>query len=153
MILETKNRKINLNLSTRKIINVANILKGKNFEDIYFKAINENDLDSLSKIIYVFAETDDGLKAFKSSDEVYDFIDDYKEENKKTYQDIFEEIAKVINDEGFFKRKMSKKELEERISNPISGMNMNEIIKTSAEKALTKIAEQEVSQGYKGQKI
>lgn len=150
MILETKNRKINLNLSTRKIINVANILKGKNFEDIYFKAINENDLDSLSKIIYVFAETDDGLKAFKSSDEVYDFIDDYKEENKKTYQDIFEEIAKVINDEGFFKRKMSKKELEERISNPISGMNMNEIIKTSAEKALTKIAEQEVSQGYKG---
>lgn len=150
MILETKNRRINLNLSTRKIINVANILKGKNFEDIYFKAINENDLDSLSKIIYVFAETDDGLKAFKSSDEVYDFIDDYKEENKKTYQDIFEEIAKVINDEGFFKRKMSKKELEERISNPISGMNMNEIIKTSAEKALTKIAEQEVSQGYKG---
>lgn len=150
MILETKNRKINLNLSTRKIVNVANILKGKNFEDIYFKAINENDLDSLSKIIYVFAEIDDGLKAFKSSDEVYDFIDYYKEENKKTYQDIFEEIAKVINDEGFFKRKMSKKELEERISNPISGMNMNEIIKTSTEKAVTKIAEQEVFQGYKG---
>lgn len=150
MILETKNRKIILNLSTRKIVNVANILKGKNFEDIYFKAINENDLDSLSKIIYVFADTEDGLKAFKSSDEVYDFIDDYKEENKKTYQDIFEEIAKVINDEGFFKRKMSKKELEERISNPISGMNMNEIIKTSTEKAVTKIAEQEVFQGYMG---
>lgn len=150
MILETKNRKIILNLSTRKIVNVANILKGKNFEDIYFKAINENDLDSLSKIIYVFADTEDGLKAFKSSDEVYDFIDDYKEENKKTYQDIFEEIAKVINDEGFFKRKMSKKELEERISNPISGMNMNEIIKTSTERAVTKIAEQEVFQGYMG---
>lgn len=150
MILETKNRKIILNLSTRKIVNVANILKGKNFEDIYFKAINENDLDSLSKIIYVFADTEDGLKAFKSSDEVYDFIDDYKEENKKTYQNIFEEIAKVINDEGFFKRKMSKKELEERISNPISGMNMNEIIKTSTERAVTKIAEQEVFQGYMG---
>lgn len=150
MILETNNRKINLNLSTRKIVNVANLLKGKNFEEIYFKAINENDLNALSKIIFVFAETDDGLKAFKSSDEVYDFIDDYKDENKKTYQDIFEEIAKVVNDEGFFKKKMNKKELEERISNPISGINMNEIIKTSAEKAVTKIAEQEVFQGFKG---
>ena len=68
MILETKNRKINLNLSTRKIVNVANLLKGKNFEEIYFKAVNESDLDALSKMIYIFAETDDGLKAFNSSD-------------------------------------------------------------------------------------
>lgn len=150
MILETKNRKINLNLSTRKIVNVANLLKGKNFEEIYFKAVNESDLDALSKIIYIFAETDDGLKAFKSSDEVFDFIDDYKDENQKTYQDIFEEIAEVINEQGFFKRKMSKKELKERILNPISGVNMNEIIKTSTEKAVSKIAEQEVFQGYKG---
>ncbi len=150
MILETKNRKINLNLSTRKIVNVANLLKGKNFEEIYFKAVNESDLDALSKIIYIFAETDDGLKAFKSSDEVFDFIDDYKEENQKTYQDIFEEIAEVINEQGFFKNKISKKELKERILNPISGVNMNEIIKTSTEKAVSKIAEQEVFQGYKG---
>jgi len=151
MILETKNKKVNLNLSTRKIVNITNLLKGKNFDDLYFKVVNESDLDALSKIIYVFAETEDGLKAFKSSDEVFDFIDDYKEENSKTFQDIFEEIAGEINEQGFFKTKMSKKQLTEKLSNPLSGVNMNELIKTSAETAVGKIVEKEATfQGYLG---
>ena len=62
MILETKNKKVNLVFTTRKIVNVSNILKGKNFEDIYFKAVNENDLDALSKIIYTLAEDNEARK-------------------------------------------------------------------------------------------
>lgn len=150
MILETKNKKISLNLSTRKIVNVANLLKGKNFEYIYFKAVNDNDLDALSKIIFVFAEQEDGQKAFKSSDEVFDFIDDYKDEKNKDYQEIFEEIAEVINDQGFFKKKMKNKELKDKISNSISSIDMNELVKTSTEKAVSKMAEQEIFQGYMG---
>lgn len=150
MILETKNKKINLVFTTRKIVNVSNILKGKNFEDLYFGAMNENDLDALSKIIFAFAEDEAGLKSFKSSDEVYDFIDDYKQENNKTYQDIFNEMAGIINDEGFFKTKMNKEQLQEKISNPLSGIDMNEVIKSSAEKAITKVAQEEVFKGYMG---
>ena len=103
MILETKNKKVNLVLTTRKIVSISNNLKGKNFEDLYFKAMNENDLDALSKIIYTFAEDEAGLKPFKSSEEVYDFIDEYKEEQAKSYEEIFKEVAGAINDEGFFK--------------------------------------------------
>ena len=150
MILETKNKKVNLVFTTRKIVNISNILKGKDFEDLYFKAMNENDLDSLSKIIFTFAEDEAGIKSFKSSEDVYDFIDDYKQENKKTYEDIFNEIAGIINDEGFFKTKMNKKQLQEKISNPLSGINMSEVIKTSAEKAISKVAEEEVFKGYMG---
>ena len=46
MELVTRNKTINLVFTTRKIVNITNILKGKNFEDIYFKAVNENDLDA-----------------------------------------------------------------------------------------------------------
>lgn len=150
MILETKNKKINLVFTTRKIVNISNILKGKNFEDLYFKAMNENDLDALSKIIFAFAEDEAGLKSFKTSEDVYEFIDDYKQENNKTYQDIFNEMAGIINEEGFFKSKMNKKQLQEKISNPLSGINMNEVIKSSAEKAISKVAEEEVFKGYMG---
>ena len=150
MIIETKNKKINLVFTTRKIVNISNILKGKNFEDLYFKAMNENDLDALSKIIFVFAEDDAGLKSFKTSEDVYDFIDDYKQEQNKTYQDIFNEMAGIINQEGFFKTKMNKKQLQEKTSNPLSGINMNEVIKNSAEKAISKVAEEEVFKGYMG---
>lgn len=144
MEFKTKFKTINLVFTTRKIVNISKTLGGKNFEDLYFKAMNENDLDALSKIIFVFAEDEAGIKSFKTSDEVYDFIDDYKAESNKSYADIFNEIAEVINEEGFFKEKISKKELKQRVLNPLSGINMEEIVKTSAEKAISKLAEQEV---------
>ena len=112
--------------------------------------MNENDLDALSKIIFIFAEDEAGLKSFKSSEDVYDFIDDYKQESGKTYQDIFKEMAGIINDEGFFNTKMNKKQLQEKTSNPLSGINMNEVIKSSAEKAISKVAQEEVFKGYMG---
>ena len=149
MILETKNKKVNLVYRTRSIVQVTQLLKGKNFEEIYFNAITENNIDALSKIIKVFGEdVDSGLKAFKTEDEVYDFIDDYMEENKKSYQDIFKEVAESINEMGFFNNKMTKEELEKRMETHMA-INMNEIIKSSAEKAIEDVAEKEF-RGYKG---
>lgn len=148
MILKTKKQKINLVLRTRKIADIAKKLEGKNFEDVYFKAMNEFDLEALSKIIYILAENEDKTSSFKNSTDVYDFIDDYMEENKKTYKDIFTEIAEEINKEGFFNSKMTKEQLKDKMSSPLSSMNMNEVIKNSAEKAIAKVAEQEF-QGYR----
>lgn len=148
MILEINNKKINLVLRTRKIADIAKKLEGKNFEDVYFKAMNEFDLEALSKIIYILAENEDKTNAFKNSTEVYDFIDDYMAENNKTYKDIFQEIAEDINEEGFFNSKMTKEELKDKMSNPLSSMNMNDVIKSSAEKAISKVAEEQF-QGYR----
>lgn len=144
MELITKNKKINLVFTTRKIVNISNILKGKNFEDLYFKAMNENDLDALSKIIYAFAEDEIGQKSFKTSEDVYEFIDDYKEENNKSYEDIFNEIAGAVNEEGFFKSKLTKKDLQQKVSNPLLTIDMDSVIRSSAERAITKMAEQEM---------
>lgn len=148
MLLETNSKKVNLVLRTRKIADIAKKLNGKNFEDVYFKAMNEFDLEALSKIIFILAENEDRTDSFKNSTEVYDFLDDYMAENKKTYKQIFEEIAEAINEEGFFNSKMSKKELRDKMSNPLSSMNMNDVIKNSAEKAITRVAEEQF-QGYK----
>lgn len=148
MILETKNKTINLVLKTRKIVKIANLLQSKNFEDVYFKAIQNNDIDALSKIIWILAEDNEGKNSFSNSEEVYDFLDDYKVENKKAYSDIFKELTEVINEEGFFTKKRTKKELEEMISNPLSGTNMNELVQKSAERAISKIAEEQF-QGFK----
>jgi len=152
MILETKNKTINLVLKTRKIVDISNILKNKNFEEAFTKAYSICDREALSKIIFKLAETEDGKSAFTSSDEVYDFIDDCRVEGI-TANDIYEKIAEALNEEGFFKKKMSKKELKEMTSNPLSTMNMNELVQKSAESAMSKIAEQQLQeqqfQGYK----
>ncbi len=149
MILETDNKKVNLVYRTRSIVKVTKLLNGKNFEDIYFNALSENNIDALGNIILVFGEDNDsGLSAFKNVDEVYDFLDEYMEKNQKTYGDIFVEIAESINEMGFFNKKMTEEELQAKMKNHMS-IDMNEIIKSSAEKAISNVAEKEF-RGYKG---
>lgn len=142
MIIETKNKTINLVLKTRKIVEIANLLKNKNFEEVFTKAYSILDGEALSKIIFKLAEDEEGKNAFASSNEVYDFIDDCRTEGI-TINDLYEKIAEALNDEGFFKKKMNKKELKEMISNPLLTMNMNELIRKSAETAIGEIAKQE----------
>ena len=142
MIIETKNKTINLVLKTRKIVEIANLLKNKNFEEVFTKAYSILDGEALSKIIFKLAEDEEGKSAFASSNEVYDFIDDCRIEGI-TINDLYEKIAEALNDEGFFKKKMNKEELKEMISNPLLTMNMNDLIRKSAETAIGEIAKQE----------
>jgi len=144
MILETKNKKVDLVYRTRNIVKVTQLLNGKNFEELYFNAVSENNVEALSKMISIFAEdVETGAKAFQSEDEIYDFIDDYMAEKKKTYGDIFKEIAESINEMGFFNSKMTTKELEAKMKNHMA-IDMNEIIKSSAEKAITGMTAKEL---------
>lgn len=123
------------------------LLKNKNFEDAFFTAVRDNDIEALSKIIYALAEEEGANIAFRNVVEVQDFLDDYRIEQNKSYADLFKEIAEEVNAEGFFKKKMNKKELNEVISNPLSSMNMNDLVQKSAETAITKIAQDQFT-GY-----
>lgn len=145
MIIETKNRNINLVLKTRKIVDIANLLKNKNFEEGFTKAYSELDMEALSKIIFKLAENEDGKSIFSTSSEVYDFMDECREEGI-TINDLYGKVAEALNEEGFFKKKMSKKELKEMTSNPLLTMSMNELIRKSAEVAVSKMTEQMISE-------
>lgn len=145
MIIETKNKTINLVLKTRKIVEIANLLKNKNFEEAFTKAYSELDMEALSKIIFKLAENEDGKSAFETFGEVYDFIDECRADGI-TINDLYGKVAEALNEEGFFKKKMSKKELKEMTSNPLSTLNMNELIRKSAEVAVSKMAEQVISE-------
>ena len=106
MIIETKNKTINLVLKTRKIVDIANLLKNKNFEEAFVKAYSILDGEALTKIIFKLAENENGESAFVSTEEVYDFIDDCRTDGI-TINDLYAKIAEALNEEGFFKKKMS----------------------------------------------
>lgn len=152
MIIETKNKTINLVFKTRKIVDIANLLKNKNFEKAFTEAYAQCDYNALSKIIFKLAENENGKSIFTTSDDVYDFIDECKAEGITAFN-LYERIAEALNEEGFFKKKMNKKELKEMTSNPLLTMNMNELVTKSAENAMSKIAEQQFqeqqAQNYK----
>ena len=147
MRLETKNKSVNLVLRTKKIITLKNLLKEKSFEIGFTKGYTENDPEVLSKIIFVLSEDDEGQKVFNSSEDVLDFLDDLRIENKESFQDIYGKIAEALNDEGFFKKKMTKEELAEMSSNPLNNVDMNLLIKESVKNSITNIAEEQFK-GY-----
>ena len=132
MIIETKNKTINLVLKTRKIVEIANLLNNKNFEEAFTKAYSILDPEALSKIIFKLAENENGESIFVKSSDVYDFIDDCRVEGI-TINELYTKIAEALNDEGFFKKKMSKKELKEMTSNPLLTMNTDKLLEKAVE--------------------
>ena len=143
MIIETKNKTINLVLKTRKIVDIANLLKNKNFEEVFIKSYSILDIEALSKIIFKLAENENGESVFTSSSEVYDFMDDCRTEGM-TISELYAKIAESLNDEGFFKKKMSKKELKEITSNPLLTMNTDKLLEKAVENAANRVVEKEI---------
>lgn len=145
MKLETSSKSVELVIKTKKIVSIANHLKNKKFEEVFFKSLMECDLEALSIIIFVLAE--DGK--FKNSSEVYDFLDEYKKESGKSYDEIYKDIAIAINEEGFFRTKMTEEELQARMNDILSSVNYEDIIKNSVEKMATEVVTDEFK-GFKG---
>lgn len=143
MIIETKNRNINLVLKTRKIVDIANLLKNKNFEEAFTKAYSILDLEALSKILFKLAENEEGKSIFTTSNEAYDFIDECRAEGI-TINDIYGKVAEALNDEGFFKKKLTKRELEEMTLNPLLTMNTDKLLEKAIENVANKAIEKEI---------
>lgn len=143
MIIETKNKNINLVLKTRKIVDIANLLKNENFEEAFTKAYSILDLEALSKILFKLAENEEGKSIFTTSNEAYDFIDECRAEGI-TINDIYGKVAEALNDEGFFKKKLTKRELEEMTLNPLLTMNTDKLLEKAIENVANKVIEKEI---------
>lgn len=143
MIIETKKKTINLVFKTRKIVDIANLLKNKNFEKAFTEAYAQCDYNALSKIIFKLAEDENGKSMFTTSEDVNNFIDECRAEGITAFN-LYERIAEALNEEGFFKKKMSKKELKEMTSNPLLTMDIDNLMQNSLERAVSKVVEQEV---------
>lgn len=149
VLISTKKMNIKLVPRTKKVIDLTEKLKNKNLNELIFNGLREANLKILAEIIKSFAETEDEKQAFFSIDNVYDFIDEWIEENEKSYTDLYKEVIKVVNDMGFLKTKLTENDLETEIKNPLMNIDMSEIIKESATKAVESIAQEEF-RGYKG---
>lgn len=134
---------------TRKVVDLTERLKTKNLNELIFNGLADGDPKVLAEIIRAFAEYEDGKTVFSSINNVYDFIDDWKEANNSTCEDMYKEVAKVVNEMGFFKKKMTEEELKKQIENPAIELDMKKIISESAQKAMDEIAQEEFK-GYKG---
>ena len=139
---------INLVPTTKKIVALTKKNGSKNMNEMFFNAIQDNNVEVLAEIIHAFAEDIDGKPKFKDIDEVYDFIDLVKKDGNNDYESIFKKVAEVINEMGFFVKKMTPEELTKVIETPYMNFDMTEIITQSTRDAMRDVVQEEF-RGFK----
>lgn len=149
MTYTLKDKEFKLIPRTRNVVELTERLKAKNLNDLIFTGLADGNPKMLAELIKAFAEYEDGKTTFTSINVVYDFIDDWKRENEKTIDDLYAEVAKVVNEMGFFKKKMTEEELEKALAQPAISINLQEIVANSVQTAMNEIAQEEFK-GYKG---
>lgn len=149
MTYTLKDKEFKLIPRTRNVVELTERLKAKNLNDLIFTGLADGNPKMLAELIKAFAEYEDGKATFTSINVVYDFIDDWKRENEKTIDDLYAEVAKVVNEMGFFKKKMTEEELKNALAQPAISINLQEIVANSVQTAMNEIAQEEFK-GYKG---
>lgn len=148
-IISVKDKDYKIIPRTRKVVEITEKIKGKNLNEVIFGGLKDNDLKTLAELLKAFTELDNDKVAFNSINAAYDFIDDYMIEKECTISELYKEVIEVVNEMGFFKKKMTAEEIAKEIENPISDINLDQIIQQTAEKAIAEIAQEEFK-GYQG---
>lgn len=149
IVLKKEDKEFKLVPRTRKVIELTEKLKTNNLNDLIFKGFNECNIKVLAELIKTFAEYEDGKTVFSSVNVVFDFIDEWRSENEKSYTDLYKEVIGVVNDMGFFKEKMTQEQLSQMMENPALTIDIQKVVTESAQKAIQEIAEEEF-RGYQG---
>ena len=146
--LKVKEKEVVLNATMKKIVNFTKNEKIENLKDSFFKNMSRVNYEFLAKLILNLA--DDGAKKFNNDyNKIYDFIEEWGEENDYDYENLYQIIADEINTKSFFGKKMSEEEMKSIINDPLSNFDIDQVLNKTAEKVMGEIVEEEFK-GYKG---
>lgn len=146
--LKAKEKEVVLNATMKKIVNFTKNEKIENLKDSFFKNMSRVNYEFLAKLILNLA--DDGAKKFNNDyNKIYDFIEEWGEENDYDYENLYQIIADEINTKSFFGKKMSGEEMKSAINDPLSNFDIDQVLNKTAEKVMGEIVEEEFK-GYKG---
>lgn len=150
MILKTEKKEVEIKLKIKDIIKLTKEYKSKNLHTIFFKSLIDGDLNFLTSLIQTFGYVEDE-KALKTETEACDFIDSYITETQKSIEEIYSELAEVINESGFFIKKMSKEEMKVQMSGVLD-IDTDKLMKDMIEKTLAEQMKPMIEQEFKGYK-
>lgn len=137
MVLETEKKTITLQLKNRLVALLEERLQCKDLRTFLFQEANNAKIKTLALCLLTLTE-----KEFKNINEVYDFLDDYQQEQEKTIFQLYQDLILELNNRYFFKEKLSEEELAELSQNPMMGFDMGEIMKAATEAVATDMAGQ-----------
>lgn len=125
MFIQTKNYNVELKASLRNISKLQDAVTARegecNLRRYISKAIENVDARALAVLVTNLGNL--------SYDEFEKFFDEYTEgKTEQAVQDLFESIAKTINDAGFFDKKLDGKNILEELTSLDSKIDMSKMV-------------------------
>ncbi len=143
-------KKLSINVSMRKIVDITKRNKGSNFKDLFFKKMNEVDFEFLATLIQSFYVKEESSYDFGGDiNKVYDFMEEYVSIEENDFEKLYKELAEAINVKSFFGKKMSHEEIMAEVENPLSGIDIDQMVRDSAQSVMKEAVVEEFK-GYRG---
>jgi hypothetical protein len=143
-------KRLLINVSMRKIVELTKKNKGNNFKDLFFQKMNDVDFEFLANLIQSCYVKEDSSYDFGGDiNKVYDFMQEYASIEDNDFEKLYKEFAEEMNVKSFFGKKMSAKELTMELENPLNGIDINQMVRDSAQSVMKEAVVEEFK-GYKG---
>jgi hypothetical protein len=131
MIIKANEKELEIIPKTRNLSLLAQRLGCKNLQKHLMTAAVNTDIYTLAVCLVCLS----GKEPMKDLSEIYDFIDEYVAQEGNALGVLYEDVIAAINDGGFFNQKKNRKELIKEMHDPISMLDMGEIMERAMDSA------------------
>ncbi len=132
MELHFNDKTYRVELTNRRMVAVLDALGADDISDVIFTGATKNDIKTLATLIAGFTDVGNAGNAL-------DLLDEYRRAGH-TPAELYGELAKALNDEYFFAKRMTDKELAAELANPLRMVDMEAMVRQAAEDAIRSMA-------------
>ena len=129
-------------LTNRRMVAVLDALGADDISEVIFTGATKNDVRTLATLVAGF--TDAG-----SAGDVLDLLDGYRRAGH-TPAELYADLAKALNDDYFFARRMTDEELAAELANPLHTVDLDALVRQAAEETLRTMATARLSERARG---
>lgn len=132
MELNFNDKTYRVELTNRRMVAVLDALGADDISDVIFTGATKNDIKTLATLIAGFTDVGNAGNAL-------DLLDEYRRAGH-TPAELYGELAKALNDEYFFAKRMTDEELAAELANPLRMVDMEALVRQAAEDAIRAMA-------------
>ncbi|MBQ8396700.1 MAG: hypothetical protein IJX53_00700 [Clostridia bacterium] len=132
MELHFNDKTYRVELTNRRMVAVLDALGADDISDVIFTGATKNDVKTLATLIAGFTDVGNAGNAL-------DLLDEYRRTGH-TPAELYGELAKALNDEYFFAKRMTDEELAAELANPLRMVDMEAMVRQAAEDAIRSMA-------------
>ena len=138
MELQFNEKTYRVELTNRRMVAVLDALGADDISDVIFTGATKNDVKTLATLIAGFTDVGNAGNAL-------DLLDEYRRAGH-TPAELYGQLAKALNDEYFFAKRMTDEELAAELANPLRMSKIEAMVQEFIEETVRSMAQSKMNE-------